>query len=597
VIGLAIDDDNIHIQHRVGNGGAGAAGGGSSSSMIMRSNNSVMSGALPGLFHMLPQPQQQQQSLTVHEIESQLKANLMNNAVPLSTTPSAPFDISQHSEAAILAQLQQLGFSVGFTPIEQELQGINAPRVPMEQQFPSLMNQTIIAATSPVPLINEQQQQKEVSMMGESITTRSEETVKSSRRSGYYLNVIYNTYNPKHPDSSYNIIHRGLFPNTKYMSAEEIESIVRQQMQDLLIKNPFLDDFYFYLFTHKKSIEAKKVSPEFANWIHEALSHYSPGANISEEELKRREMLAQQPRVFGRIPSQSVRAPRAMFEIEQELKDLQYILQTSASTLHRDRNAHLNLLIENGLVHLIQIREFSLCLRNSEQGLSQQEIQEYFALCQLVIQMLQLTSQDEFFNFFKILEKKKGIRFVSKSLRLLPEPFIIYLLKRVLTDWGVIFTNFISRQDDAEELKQQFIKDTVAGIGELSPIALCQTLHSEDSMRDGIMNINYQTFFANGGLEVLNAILKRALEVISNDPLSVDSWQSNFNQLFKELRRYGFARIANEDSKHGWQFLTSVLTNCYNDELVRCITDDLKSFLTQKPTPYMAEFYQQLMKK
>lgn len=265
--------------------------------------------------------------------------------------------------------------------------------------------------------------------------------------------------------------------------------------------------------------------------------------------------------------------------------------------MHRDKNAHLKLLIENGLVHLIQIREFSLCLRNSQQSLSQQEIQEYFALCQLVTQMLQLTSQDEFFTFFKILEKKKGIRFVSKSLRLLPEPFIIYLLKRVLADWGVIFTDFISKQEDAKELKQQFIKDTIAGINELSPIALCQTLHSADSARDGIMNIDYQTYFANGGLEVLNAILKRALEVISNDTLSAGAWRSDFNQLFKELRRYGFTRIANEDPEHGWQLLATVLANCYSDELVRYITDDLKSFLTQKPTPYMVEFYQRLMTK
>lgn len=321
---MPIDDDiqqqqqQQHMQHHVGNGGG-----------IMRSNVTIVGGALPGLSHTL----QQQQPLTMHETESSLKSNHINNAAPLFTTPSAPFDIPQQSEAAILAQLQLLGLSVGFSPMQQRLQDFNAPHVPMEEQFPSLMNQTITAAaaavaTAPLHLINEQQQQKEMSMMEKSVTTRAEETVKSSRRSGYYLNVIYNTYNPKYPDTSYNIIHRGLFPNTKYMSAEEIENIVRQQMQDLLIKNPILDDFYFYLFTHKRGIEAKRVSPESANWIHEALSLYSPGTSISEEELKRREILAQQPRVFGRIPSQNVRAPRAMFEIEQELKDLQHILQS-----------------------------------------------------------------------------------------------------------------------------------------------------------------------------------------------------------------------------------------------------------------------------
>jgi len=410
------------------------------------------------------------------------------------------------------------------------------------------------------------------------------------------LNVIYNTYNSKSPDATYNHIHRRLFPDTKLMSAEEIETIVRQQMQDLQIKNPFLDDFYYFSMTNKRGIEARKINATSAHHIQEALELYNPKTGKTEEELKREETLAHQPRVFGRIPSQNVRAPRAMFEIEEELKDLQNS-PVSLATLRRDVVAQLNLLIENGLVFLIQIQESALCMRNIPNEMSPQAIHEYFGLCQIVARMLNVPTQQQpgFYSFYQILEKRKGIKFVSKALQHLPEPFIVHLLKSVLLYWNLIFSNFIARHEDADELRQRFIKDTITGVNSLSLVAICQILH-DDPTRDDIIHINYADFFSNGGINVLAAMLKRAHEIIPSDPSTVNAWQSDFGQLFNHLRSFGFTRIATITNDDGWKLLENVLIHC-NEHQTRAISEDLHSFLTQQPTPNMAGFLQRLMNR
>ncbi len=408
-------------------------------------------------------------------------------------------------------------------------------------------------------------------------TTPTSTTSHKRTGSGYYLNVIYNTYNSKTPDATYNHIHRRLFPDTKLMSPEEIEAIVRQQMQDLQIKNPFLDDFYYFSLINKHGIESKAVNASAAHYIQEALELYSGRTGKTEEELKREETLAHQPRVFGRIPSQNVRAPRAMFEIDETLKELQNS-PTSLSTLRRDPYAQLNLLIENGLVYLIHIQESALCMSNLSNEMSPQEIQKYFGLCQTVARMLNVPTQQVpgYFSFSQILEKRKGIKFVSKALRHLPEPFIVHLLKSVLLFWGFIFVNFMAKHEDADELKQCFIRDTIAGINALSLVAICQILH-DDPTREDIIRINYVEFFAHGGTRVLAAMLKRAHDMIPTDPSTISAWRSDFAQLFHHLRSYGFTRIASVH-EDGWKLLEHVLVHC-DDHQSRAMTEDLQPLL------------------
>jgi hypothetical protein len=468
----------------------------------------------------------------------------------------------------------------------QQQQPMHHVGVPMQQQqFKPI---TILQHPQHQQQIQpQQQQQQQTTPQKEETTEGGDETrprSSSFNRTPMWQKLIYNTYNPSRADSTYNTIHRRLFTDTKLMSSEEIESIVRQQMQDLQIKNPYVDDYVYISNTNKKNIEAKRINANFANWVHEGLSIYYPKSGKTEEELKREEMLSQQPRVFGRIPSQNVRAPRELFEIDQELKEIQNS-PFSMSTIRRDPNANLNCLIENGLLFLVQIQDFALCMRNIQDALSQNAIHEFFGLCQLVTRMLNLTSQQQLgFTFFQILEKRKGVKFVSKAIEHLPEPFSVHLLKTVLLSWGIIMS-YIAKNEDAEELTSRFIKDTQTALSNLSLVAICQLIH-DDPSRDAIININYQQFFAFGGTSVLATLLRRAFELTPNDP-HVAAWRSDFAQLFKVLHSYKFSRIAT--LADGWKLLEQVLAHS-DDNQKKALVEDLKQYLTQKPTPDMGSF-------
>ena len=191
------------------------------------------------------------------------------------------------------------------------------------------------------------------------------------------------------------------------------------------------------------------------------------------------------------------------------------------------------------------------------------------------------------FTFYQILEKRKGIKFVSKALQHLPEPFSVHLLKNVILSWDVIMYNFIAKQEDAEELKANLIKDSQTGISNLSLVGICQLIH-DGPTQDAIIKMNYPQFFAQGGLSVLATLLQRANELIPSDPQNAGAWRSDFAELFKSLHVYKFAKIAGND-RESWRLLEQLLLQC-DDNQRKILIEDLKPYLTQNPTPNMTGF-------
>lgn len=104
-----------------------------------------------------------------------------------------------------------------------------------------------------------------------------------------------------------------LFQDYECVSGSELEFVLRQQQKGLEPRDPYIDDFYHCAYISRR---AKKYL-------------FPPSAVIVS--LRLRELgypdeqrdFSDAPRVFGRIPSQSVRAPRKLVDMEQkELVDI-----------------------------------------------------------------------------------------------------------------------------------------------------------------------------------------------------------------------------------------------------------------------------------
>lgn len=102
------------------------------------------------------------------------------------------------------------------------------------------------------------------------------------------------------------------FPNLVYMRPSDIEFVFKQQQRGLEMVDPYIDDFYFHGFVTRK-IQALAFPP---NAIYVSIKKREMEAE--EKNKKKEEEEEELPRLFGRIPSQSIRAPRKIVDINQE---------------------------------------------------------------------------------------------------------------------------------------------------------------------------------------------------------------------------------------------------------------------------------------
>jgi hypothetical protein len=411
-----------------------------------------------------------------------------------------------------------------------------------------------------------------------------------------YLYYTYNTYNPKQIDATYNQINRRLFEDSDFMNAEEIEQIVRQQMSDLQIHNPFLDDYYYCSITNKKAITQKRINANFANWVVESLSIYKSEEELEAARQKEKEELAQLPRVFGRIPSQNVRAPRTIFEFEKDVK-AQMSQVSSASTLNRNPNVNLSVMIENGMNIVMQIQEHALCQRQTSSNYSanQKLREEFFELCNMVMNSI---VDEDGSRLFQIISRRKGVKFVSKALRHMPDIFTMPILVPVFLNWKTIFNDEMWVQFEPE-LRDQFADGVSEAILSFNNIdSLCQLLLRNNGQRNNDPSYNAQTevidfdgrtFQTEEAARIFAALLNRVYELRKkNRNANMNTWSQIYDLLFERSRGH-FTAIVTK-TQMGWELATAFLRQSNNVQKPILI-GELRQFLARNDIEAMKSFY------
>ncbi|KAL9653043.1 hypothetical protein ABK040_015557 [Willaertia magna] len=276
-----------------------------------------------------------------------------------------------------------------------------------------------------------------------------------------YLSIKYNTYNTIDKLDCYNVINKGVINDVlnriidakfkhfrtqdsnqrfhsqhhriiQFMRIDEIESIIRQQMVDLQITNPYLDDYYYYFHQALSMSDNTEENKEKQEGLVDCILKSWSLQLQNEEENKNKEQQQGKEhatRLFGRIPSQNVRCPRTCFDTNIFREELvnQYYLNKKVPLDSRNRliynnGVQLRTSIENGMTLLLDINEFLMVHHlNRKTELNPNVVQSFNNCCQTVAAYLQY--YQEIWNL-----SQKGKKFICKSLRLLPEPYITKLI-------------------------------------------------------------------------------------------------------------------------------------------------------------------------
>ncbi|KAL0487349.1 PAT1H [Acrasis kona] len=380
-----------------------------------------------------------------------------------------------------------------------------------------------------------------------------------------------------------------LFDDTSCMNAEEIEQIVRQQMSDLQIKNPFTDDYYYCSVTNKKTIEQKRINVNFANWLVEALNIYKSERELENIREKEREELAQLPRVFGRIPSQNVRAPRNIFDFDLETR--QNMAQISASlSINKDKHARMCIMIENGINILMQIQEHSLCQKQQQSNYDVEKYDKTFDhLCHSV--WSSMVDQDGSL-LINILSSHKGIKYVTKALKHLPEKYTNSILSLVMVRFYEVFEQSASKYEP--QLKTALIEACCDAIKSHSTIdALCQILftnarhveHFND--KNQLVKIDFRFLSSHEGARILSVWLERANDLKKKESCSDSNMYIKiFIHLFN-ICKNNFSNVVK--APFGWKLATAFMKQCDNEQK-KSMLSELRPLLNKTGDEDVKEF-------
>ncbi|XP_077253318.1 protein PAT1 homolog 2-like [Tasmannia lanceolata] len=145
---------------------------------------------------------------------------------------------------------------------------------------------------------------------------------------------------------------------SKYMSADEIESILRMQHAATHVNDPYIDDYYHQACLAKRSAASR-------------LKHHFCPANL--KDIPSRSRTTTDPHTYlqidalGRLPFSSIRRPRPLLEVEFPVSgDSIFEQKTSEKPLEQEPMMAARVTIEDGLCLLLDVDDIDRLLAFSQ---------------------------------------------------------------------------------------------------------------------------------------------------------------------------------------------------------------------------------------
>ncbi|VVA95823.1 unnamed protein product [Arabis nemorensis] len=340
--------------------------------------------------------------------------------------------------------------------------------------------------------------------------------------------------------------HSGWPPfRSKYMSAEEIENILRMQLAATHSNDPYVDDYYHQACLAKKSAGAKLRHHFCPNHLREL--HSRPRTNNEPHAFLQVDAL-------GRVPFSSIRRPRPLLEVDPPNSAKSGNLEHRATDKPLDQEPMLaaRVYIEDGLNLLLDVDDIDRFLEfNQLQDGGNQLKQKRQALLESLAVSLQLVdplakngqsrSHDDYL-FLRIISLPKGRKLLIRYLQLIfPSSDLMRIVCMAIFRHLRSLFGVLSSDPDITKTTNKLAKVVNLCIHnmELGPISACLAAVSCSSEQPPLRPLGSPV--GDGASTVLKSTLDRASELLQVNNFNnagMALWRASFNEFFNLLMKY-----------------------------------------------------------
>ncbi|KAI3982374.1 hypothetical protein MKX01_041212 [Papaver californicum] len=440
--------------------------------------------------------------------------------------------------------LQQLPHSNGaLMPqqlMAQQQQRLHHPVQPSLAHFQALQSQLFNTHPSSSPHVMSKYDQ----MLG--MTDIRDQRPKSSQRGRQNLR-----FSQQASDNSTQKVDNG-WPQfrSKYMTADEIESILRMQHAATHSNDPYVDDYYHQACLSKKSAGSR-------------LKHHFCPTHL--RDLPSRSRSNNEPHAFlqvdalGRVPFSSIRRPRPLLEVDppSAFGDDQKI---SEKPLEQEPMLAARIAIEDGLCLLLDVDDIDRFLQFSQpqdggtqlrrrrqvllEGLAA-SLQLVDPLGKSVGQTVGLSPKDDIV-FMRLVSLPKGRKLLSKYLQLLfPGSELTRIVcMAIFRHLRFLFGGLPSDSGASETTSNlaRVVSTCVFGM-DLGSLSACLAAVVCSSEQPPLRPIGSSA--GDGATVILKSILERATDLLTDPHASSNYsmpnralWQASFDEFFGLLTKY-----------------------------------------------------------
>ncbi|XXG74607.1 hypothetical protein AAC387_Pa07g3284 [Persea americana] len=345
---------------------------------------------------------------------------------------------------------------------------------------------------------------------------------------------------------------------SKYMSAEEIESILRMQHAATHSNNPYIDDYYHQACLAKRSSGSRLKHPFYPTCLRDLTSRTratnEPHAYLQVDAL-------------GRIPFSSIRRPRPLLEVDtpSAFGDNNFETKASEKPLEQEPMLAARIAIEDGLCLLLDVddidRFLQLC-QPLDGGLQlrrrRQVLLEGLAASLHLVDPLSrgngshsvgLAPNDDLI-FLRLVSLPKGRKLLSRYLHLLfPGSELTRIVcMAIFRHLRFLFGRLPSDSSAAETTKSlaRTVSSCMQGM-DLGALSACLAAVVCSPEHPPLRPLGSSA--SDGASIVLKSILERATELLT-DPHVAGSysisiralWQASFDEFFRLLTSYCFTK-------------------------------------------------------
>uniref|UniRef100_A0A1J3HRG3 Protein PAT1-like protein 1 n=1 Tax=Noccaea caerulescens TaxID=107243 RepID=A0A1J3HRG3_NOCCA len=388
--------------------------------------------------------------------------------------------------------------------------------------------------------------------------------------------------------------HSGWPPfRSKYMSADEIENILRMQLAATHSNDPYVDDYYHQACLAKKSAGAKlkhHFCPNHLRDLHpRARTNNEPHAFLQVEAL-------------GRVPFSSIRRPRPLLEMDPPNSTKSGNLEQRATDKPLDQEPMLaaRVYIEDGLNLLLDIDDIDRFLEfNQLQDGGNQLKQRRQALLESLAVSLQLVdplakngqsrSQDDFL-FLRIISLPKGRKLLIRYLQLIfPGSDLMRIVCMAIFRHLRSLFGVLSPDSDIAKTTNKLARVVNLCIHnmDLGPISACLAAVSCSSEQPPLRPLG--STVGDGASTVLKSTLDRASELLRANNFNnagMALWRASFNEFFNLLMKYCVSKydsiMQNLNSQMAPQYATEI-----SDAAAQAIVREMPIELLRSSFPHI----------